>query len=342
MTSTPNAADYQKVRLWSGIFSIGTNLGLIWALYGVSLLASPWLLARFDVRLWLLFPVAAMLALGFVFDILSGHAAETALGRTRQSFNGWLRDWFLISLRAAPALYLGLLFLSWLRFESLQNQGLVIIGAAQFFVLLSLLLPAWLPRSWRCETPEPRDFEAQLRPELAKIGVAANVPILWIESEDESTVNGAVPPSGRVQIWLATNVARQLTPRQAALLIRRDWWFRRTKKHFYSVLICIIWLLIGLIGAQFLPARDALQAGLGGAACMTTWCFAALFVWPHLNQRWMAAADRDLLQCAPLSEIETLLRRVQELNLSDTALSDVKSGVFHPIPDLSRRLENLK
>lgn len=341
MTSSP-AADYQKVRLWSGIFSIGINLGLIWACYGASLLVSPRLVARFDFRLLLLLPVLAMLALGFVFDILSGHAAETALGRTRQSFRDWARDWILVSLRMAPALYLALGFLAWLGFQSGWVLAAVALAVALFLTAWTLLLPALVPGSWRRDSPQTREFETQLRLELARIDVPQSLPIAWLQSEDDFTVNGAMPPLGRAQIQLAENVARHLTPRQAALLIRRDWWFRRTHKHLYNALICIAWLLIGLFGARLMPAQNALQAGLGGAACMTSWCFAALFVWPPLNQKWMRAADRDLLEVAPRQEIEALLRRVQTLNLSDTELSAAKSGVFHPIPDLNRRLENLQ
>ncbi|HEX9995943.1 MAG TPA: hypothetical protein VGB45_02275 [Abditibacterium sp.] len=341
MQQTPNATNYQRVRLWSGIFSIGTNLGLIWAFYVVSLLVSPQLLEFFDAKVWLVLPVAAMLALGLVFDILSGFAAETALERTRQEFKLWLRDWFLVSLRVAPALYFGLWVSIWLRFLNWSNLALFGIGATVFWLLWTLLLPAFLPRAWRLKSDETREFEGKLHAELANIDVPA-LPITWIESEDESTVNGAIPPLGRAQIWLSANVSRGLTPRQAALLIRRDFYFRRTKKHLLNVVICISWLILGLVFARLMPARDALRAALGGAAIVTTWCFVALFVWPHLNRVWMSAADRDLLNCAPREEIETLLRRVQELNMSDSQLSAAKVSVFHPIPDLNRRLEGLK
>lgn len=341
-----NASDYQRVRLWSGIFSIGTSLGLIWAFYAVSLLASPLILRHFNAPLILLLPIAAWLALGLVFDILTGFAAETALGRTRQSFNLWLRDWSLVALRTAPALYLGLLALGWLHF---QNWPIFLIfggGAALLWALTTLLLPAFLPRAWQTQSAQTRAFEQSLRHELKNIGVPAAMPIRWIESEDETTVNGTMPPLGRAQIWLASNVAAHLTPRQAALLVRRDFWFRRTGKGVgkgvLETLICIGWLLLGLVGARLMPAVDALQGALGGAALMTSWCFAALFVWPRLNSAWMRVADRDLLEVASLEEVETLLRRVQELNASDTQLPDAKASVFHPIPDLTRRLENLK
>ena len=348
---TPSASDYQKVRLWSGIFSIGTNLGLIWAFYLISLLISPNLLRHFPASLILIVPVAAWLALGFVFDILVGFAAETALARTRQSFKAWSRDWFVVALRTAPALYIGLLALSWLRFQSWPIFVVFGLGAALLWASCVLFLPLFLPRAWQTRNDQTRheqtrhtqtrEFESQLRRELELIEVPA-APIIWIESEDETTVNGAIAPLGRAQIWLATNVAAQLTARQAALLVRRDFWFRRTRKHLAETAICIVWLLFGLIGARLMPALDAVQGALGGAAWMTSWCFAALFVWPRLNSAWMREADRDLLRVASREEIETLLRRVQELNASDTQLPDAKSNVFHPIPDLSRRLENLK
>lgn len=339
---TSNASDYQKVRLWSGIFSIGTNLGLIWAFYIVSLLVSPLVLRHVGAPLVLLSPVLAMLVLGLVFDILTGFVVETALGRTRQSFNLWMRDWFLVALRVAPALYIGLLALGWLRFQSWPTFLFFCLGAALLWALLTLLLPALLPRAWQTQNSQTRDFEAQLRPELKKTGVPDNLPLTWIESEDETTVNGAITPLGGERVWLASNVASHLTARQAALLVRRDFWFRRKGKHLLGTLICVGWLLLGLVGARLVPAIDALQGALGGAAWMTIWCFAALFVWPRLNSAWMRAADRDLLEVASHDEIEILLRRVQELNASDTQLPDIKSSVFHPIPDLTRRIENLK
>ena len=338
----PNASDYQRVRLWSGIFSIGTNLGLVWAFYAVSLLISPLALRHFGAPLGALLPIAAWLALGLVFDILAGFAAETALGRTRQNFKFWLRDWLLAALRAAPALYLGVLALGWLRFQTWPTVLVFGLGAAALWALITLLLPALLPRAWKTQSAPTRAFETPLRHELRNIGVPAAMPITWIESEDETTVNGAIAPLGQARVWLASNVAAHLTPRQAALLVRRDFWFRRSGKHKIETAICIGWLSLGLLGAHLMPASDALQGGLGGAALVTSWCFAALFVWPRLNSAWMRAADRDLLAVASRDEIEALLRRVQELNASDTQLPDAKASVFHPIPELDRRLQNLK
>jgi len=336
-----NATLYQRVRLWSGIFSIGANLGLIWGFYGASLGISTPLLARLGAGA-LLFPVAAMLALGFVFDILVGYATESALGRTTQSFAAWLRDWLFGALRVGVGLYVGLWFTGWMRFLPASQFATFILGAGLFFTALAFALPSLMPRSWRVDNDETRQYATIVRQELGEVGVPSHLPIIWIESEDETTVNGAIPPLGRAQIWLSSNALQGLTPRQTALLIRRDWWFRRTHKHFIESAICIGWLLLGLlIARRFPPANNAVQAALGSAAVLTTWCFAALFVWPRLNSIWTRAGDRDLLSVAPREEVIALLRRVQTLNASDTQLNAAKAGVFHPIPDLERRLNNL-
>ena len=337
-----NAANYQRVRLWAGIFSIGTNLGLVWACYFFALGFSEALLARFDVRALLLLPVAAMLALGLMFDILIGHAGESALGRTRQSFAAWARDWALAAARVGPGLWAALVFLGWMRFAPTAAFLLFLAGALLLFGALLSLLPAFLPRSWRLDSDETRRYASILRQEFGDVGVPSHLPIVWIAGEDETTVNGSVTPVGRAQIWLSSNVISGLTPRQTALLVRRDWWFRKTRKTVMNAAICVAWLLVGLVLARTVPpARDPLQAALGGAAVMTTWCFAALFVWPRLNSVWVRAADRDLLEVAPRAEVIELLMRVQTLNASDHTLSAVKAGVFHPIPDLNRRLDNL-
>jgi len=336
-----NATLYQRVRLWSGIFSIGANLGLIWGFYGASL-GLPNTLLRQLGKGALGFPVAAMLALGFVFDVLVGFATETALGRTTQSFALWLRDWLLGALRVGVGLSIGLWFLGWMRFLPAPQFGAFFLGAGLFFTALALFIPAFMPRSWRVDNDETRQYAAIVRQELGGVGVPSHLPIVWIESEDETTVNGAIPPLGRAQIWLSSNVLQGLTPRQTALLVRRDWWFRRTHKHLLESAICIGWLLLGLlIARRFPPASNAVQAALGAAAVLTTWCFAALFVWPRLNSIWTRAGDRDLLSVAPREEVIALLRRVQSLNASDTQLTSAKAGVFHPIPDLERRLNNL-
>ena len=338
-----NATNYQKVRLWSGIFSIGTNLGLICAFALFFWSADAAILAKFSPQIWLVLPVLAFLALGFFFDVLSGHAAETALGRTKQGFGAWLRDWISVSIRGATALYVALLFLGFARFWSDETKAILLVFAAIFALVLTNALPLYLPRSWRANSEKLREYEFKVREELRDLQIPTRASVVWIAAEDETSVNGALAPLGRAQIWLSTNVARHLEPRQTALLVARDFYFRRTKKQILNAAICVLWLLFGLgVSLFLLPAKSVESAATTGAAWMSFWCFAALFVWPHLNRAQMAGADRFLLSHASPEEIAALLRRVQELNGTDTQLSRAKSAVFHPIPSLESRLSRLE
>ena len=101
------------------------------------------------------------------------------------------------------------------------------------------------------------------------------------------------------------------------------------------------WLLVGAGLALTVPAANAIQAALGGAAVVSLWSFLALFVWPTLNRRWMSEADRVLLQYAPTEEIQALFEKVQQLNGTDTALASAKTAIFHPIPPTQDRINAL-
>ena len=75
---------------------------------------------------------------------------------------------------------------------------------------------------------------------------------------------------------------------------------------------------------------------------MTTWCFLALFVWPTVNRVWMRSADEFLASMASAAEVKDLLSKIERLNATDIALSPAKTAVFHPIPPLQDRLNNLE
>jgi hypothetical protein len=163
----------------------------------------------------------------------------------------------------------------------------------------------------------------------------------WIEDVDEQSVNGELLPGKRPVLRLSTNVAAQLTPRQTALLAAREFWFLHSGARAAGGAIVLGWILAGWLGVFLLPVDSALERATCGAAVVTTWSFLALWIWPHLNRRWMHAADRSLLAHAPVAEVAELLRRVQELNQTDVELPPSKTAVFHPIPPLNRRLERL-
>jgi len=90
-----DSSEYQRGRLWSGIVSIGFNLSLI----GFLAITSAWwslLLGSPSLELLFLGLVAVGVPLANLpFDLLTGSAHESALKKTAQSQNGWLRDWIV-------------------------------------------------------------------------------------------------------------------------------------------------------------------------------------------------------------------------------------------------------
>ena len=142
-------------------------------------------------------------------------------------------------------------------------------------------------------------------------------------------------------LCLSTTVCSELTLREAAILAVRESWFRRSGVAAVVPVIVVGWLVLGLGLALLLPSSSGLEAATGGVAFVTVWCFLSLFIWPTLSRRWMTAADQSLLLMFPRSEVAALLRKVQSINRTDVSLSRVKTTVFHPIPPLDQRLEEL-
>ena len=104
-------SNYQRVRLWAGITSIGTNLGLIW---GIALSASWWASGVSGAVgvLAVLLAVALVVTLANLpFDVLTGSALENAAYRTGESVTDWLQDWIRNRLVTLAGLWTGFLFL---------------------------------------------------------------------------------------------------------------------------------------------------------------------------------------------------------------------------------------
>jgi hypothetical protein len=335
-----NASSYQRIRLWSGIVSIGANLGIIFGLY----LSAPWWSSALTghvapIALLVVLPFSIALA-NLPFEILSGHACESAANRTCQSLGDWLQDW---AREVAPICFaqaFGLLFFYGfavvpggiqLAFAALTSIAVVALG---------LLRMGSMGRTVRCEFSDDDDFTRRTMDEREKLGVK-NVKIEWADLADETTVNGGIRPFANT-ILLSTSVRGQLSPREVALLCAREQWLKCN--HAGSAAAAWIaagWLLLGVGFALAVPAANPMQAAIGGAAVVSMWSFAALFVWPPLNQKWARRGDNYLARISSPHEARTLLTKIQTLNQTDVALPPGKANVFHPIPPLASRIESL-
>jgi hypothetical protein len=211
----------------------------------------------------------------------------------------------------------------------------LILVAGVVVILLFLLVPAGDPSPMGSAH---QVFEKNMASESVSLAVKSR-PVRWFDLGDNETVNGCITPRGFLS--LSTTVAQWLTPREAALMAAREEYYRRSGAWILILLIVLVWTLLGILAASLLPSMNPVQAGLNGAAVMTTWCFLALFVWPTLNRFWMRRADSFLASLATPGEVHDLLSKIERLNATDIALSPAKTAVFHPIPPLQDRLSNL-
>jgi uncharacterized membrane protein (UPF0136 family) len=332
-----DSTDYQRIRLWSGITSIGANLALIW---GLALSASWWAMGFSGLGLLgiavVLLAVAILVTLANLpFDMLSGHTVEQAVGRTGQSASHWLSDWIRGRFVTLIGLWIGMIYFSVIHLASRSGTTILIIAAGAAVILLFLLVPAGdsAPAGSSKEV-----FEKSMNAELQSLGVTPR-PVRWFDLGDEETVNGCITPRGLLS--LSATVAQWLTPREAALMASREECYRKSGTWLFTLLIVASWTLLGILLATLIPSANAVQAGLIGASVMSSWCFLALFVWPTLNRFWMNRGDAFLASLASPAEVSELLSKIERLNATDISLSAVKTAVFHPIPPLQERLSKL-
>lgn len=343
-----DASSYQWFRLWSGICSIGLNLGLIWAVYLASLLltdlpgmASDWALPVYALG------VAVLIILAFLpFEILIGHAAESAFSRSCQSWEDWLRDWSASQGLILAGLAGGICLFGYVGRLDLGSKVIALAVMAGLLPLFIYSLPFWMQKLAGLHATRNPELESDLNRELKSLG-AYHLDLHILPDGDEEGVNGTILPFRPGIFYINSNAAAELRPKELAALALRELWFHRKGQSLLSTVIVVAWALAGLylalrIPGFLLPASTALQQGLGGAALMTSWCFLALFVWPPFSNRIMLKADRFLAEKIGAQDTIALINKIQTLNESDFELPPAREHIFHPIPTLRKRIENLE
>jgi hypothetical protein len=332
-------ANYQRIRLWAGITSIGANLALIW---GLSLSAAWWaagVSGTLTTSVLLLAVALLITAANLPFDMLTGSALERAAGRIQESTSEhstpWLKDWIHYRTQTAAGLWIGMLFFAGIHQATGFWAVAMMLAAGLLILTLFLVVPAGHSSS---KGSSEQMFEKNLESELKSLGVSSR-PVRWFDHGDSETVNGCITPLGYLS--LSTTVAQWLTPREAALMAAREECYRRSGTWIVILGIVLVWTFLGILLIRLLPGVNPVQEGLYGAAVMSSWCFVALFVWPSVNRIWMRNEDEFLAALTSAKETRDLLSKIERLNATDIALPPVKTMVFHPIPPLQDRLNEL-
>ncbi|MEM1158267.1 MAG: hypothetical protein AAF649_08100 [Verrucomicrobiota bacterium] len=342
-----DASGYQLFRLWSGICSIGVNLGLVWVAY----LAALWLPAFNEFAGVVSLPVVALLLsivfiLAFLpFEILAGYAGETAFSRGQQSFREWLRDWSQSQWLVMLGLVAGVCLFGWGGSQSLMWQLIAVAGVCCSVAGFMMTLPFWIRQLGSMTTEHDPELEDDINQELEKHGTKP-LKVIILDDGDEEGVNGAILPFHSDTFIINQASGEELHAHELAALALREQWFHQRGQSTLCLTIVLGWVAAGALLALTLPsawlqAASALQLGLGGVAVMTSWCFLALLIWPPLNNRIMLQADAYLAEKIGVEEMILLLNKIQTLNETDFDISEAKEHIFHPIPSLRKRLEHL-
>jgi hypothetical protein len=343
-----DASSYQLFRLWSGICSIGLNLGLIWAVYGTSLLVTglPGMTLDGALPLYGLI-VAILIVIAFLpFEILIGYAGEAAFSRTRQALSEWLKDWSRPQWFVILGMVAGISLFGFIGRMDVFSQCIAVgvISALAAGFLISL--PYLVHRLGGMRSNRDAVLEEAINQHLDQLD-SPPLKLQILEDGGEEGVNGAILPFQRHTLTINQAASEELEVNELAALALREQWFHQKGQGLMCVAIVIGWIMAGLTMALFLPgsalpADTALQQGLSGAAIMTTWCFLALFVWPPLSNHTMLKADAYLAEKIGVDATVALLNKIQTINETDFDLSGTREHIFHPIPSLKKRLHHLK
>jgi hypothetical protein len=264
---------------------------------------------------------------------------ERAAGRIQESTSEhstpWLKDWIHYRTQTATGLWIGMLFFAGIHQATGFWAVAMMLAAGLLILTLFLVVPAGHSSS---QGSSEQMFEKNLESELKSLGIISR-PVRWFDHGDSETVNGCITPLGYLS--LSTTVAQWLTPREAALMAAREECYRRSGTWIVILGIVLVWTFLGILLIRLLPGVNPVQEGLYGAAVMSSWCFVALFVWPSVNRIWMRNADEFLAALTSAKETRDLLSKIERLNATDIALPPVKTMVFHPIPPLQDRLNEL-
>ncbi|MDX2080734.1 MAG: hypothetical protein SFU53_08110 [Terrimicrobiaceae bacterium] len=314
------ATRYQRIRLWAGITSIGTNLAVICAA-AIAAWVLPWQLSPATTAVALL-ALAVLIPLSTLpMDILVGQAIE----ENAEPFAVWFGEW-------------------------VRGKALCALGMAMGFGLCwaAYVVGPWGPLAFACVVVAgvlrvsmgggSRDATLD-QPVLkaAKQLGGSQLTLRWFDGDPVTPVNGYSVPWSPGVVFLSRSTTSYLSPKQIAALALRELWLQRTGRHALGLIAAVLWALGSMVAAFTIPAPTALAAALGGTAVVSLLAFSSLFVVPALNRRWNSEADREMAARIGAVEAAAILEAIQKANRTDVHLPAAKTAVFHPIPPLDQR-----
>ena len=343
---------YPKIRIWCGITSIGFNLFLPWIIFFLitfKILPSPGESGR-TIFLTILSYFCFVSLVNGPLDFISGFFLEKKAGRYSYSSKQWISQWiagsfaFIILQTVGGCLLVFILHkLSYGFFIGifLLIVAAVVVQRWHFFLIPSLLKKPY---------PLSHEYLSQLAQELFPLGLKKMMEeemLYFYQSEDGVSVNGGSIGWGDQRRYMISSAsAALLTPRELALLIWRDETIigpQKMRKHFYySWIYCVGGLAVAcyLVFNMILPLLWS--QWLLSISLLSSWFFLALFLLPSYSRKKHLIADAQIItHGVDRKEYSALLKKLQTLNSTEEKTSTLIETIFHPIPTLKSRLQQL-
>lgn len=346
-------SSYPKIRIWCGISSIGFNLFLPWITFFLitfRVISSPGDSSR-SIFLTILFYFCFVSLLNGPLDFISGFFLEKKAGRYFYSCKQWISHWIagsfpFIILQTVGGCLLVFILHKQLSYAFFIGIFLLIVAAVVVQRWHFFLIPSLLKKPY----PLSHEYLSQLAQELFSLGLKKMTEeerLYFYESEDEVSVNGGSIGWGDQRRYMISSAsAALLTPRELALLIWRDETIigsKKIRKHFYSSLI---YCVLGLVVACYLVFNIKLplfwSQWFFSISLLSSWFFLSLFLLPSYSRKKHLIADAQMItQGVDKKEYSALLKKLQTLNNTEDQTSTLIETIFHPIPTLKSRLQQL-
>tara|TARA_R110002072_G_scaffold228234_16_gene385541 strand:- start:15311 stop:16531 length:1221 start_codon:yes stop_codon:yes gene_type:complete len=333
---------YQRARLWLGISGVGTFVLLSTAAILLDL-PRVWGGAGSDAEV-IAATIAIYVLLSAPFDWVGGlilpHRFGQSFGSAAEFAPRWLRGVLVQACVMALALTAVL--------AAGQAGGLVAAAIALLGCMVVLVLIQGLLARWVSGLRDAGPGTAGSNPAAHDSVKATSGPAIRIyHGSDPGFTGGIVGPPGGETIVVPAHWLTQLKPEmQQALLLRRQALIgARTRT--WGLLLAILWNLSGfLLAAYLVPGADVASAA--GLVTLSLgaglWNFLGLLLLPTPSRSAVLAADR--LIAAGSNEtaagLSSAIRAIHELQGDEPRRGRWIERVFHPIPDLENRLQELR
>ena len=343
---------YPKIRVWCGITSIGFNLFIPWAIF--FLIAFRVISFPADslgtIFLTILSYFCFVSLINGPVDFLSGFVLEKKAGRYSYSSKKWMFQWLAGSSVFIILQITGGSLLALVVYKASYGFSIAIL----LLIVAAVVVQRWhfflIPSALKKPYPLSHEYLSQLAQELFPLGLKKMMEeerLYFYESEDGVSVNGGSIGWGTQRRYMISSASVVLlTPRELALLIWRDETMissQEMRKHFfYSVTYC----LLGLVAACYLTLRIELPLFWSrwflSISLLSSSFFLALFILPSYSRKKHLVADSLVINHGvDKKEYTDLLKKLQILNSSEHQTSPLIETVFHPIPTLGSRLQQL-